>query len=318
MLRLAAVPIDLSSPVAAVSSLRARMVSHEDHTSAEVRRANREPWHVKQLRLFLHTATTEHQRNVIHKKLIRARWDFYKTIAEQGAALRVARGGVIAKKQHLWPLQGVIATRTARSAPIHSSVSPLGCQDFSRQMGRDRRAQEHADSPFSKTSTLNSQTSRPVEAVYACKKKSNLDHFGICSQALAFAVITRAGAWATFFSRLANDSSWLQSITVKGPHNAKASGAVLPENTRTILPQPVFLHVLRNLLCGRMRDQLKARMKQIGCSNVIMGGTGGLQVMDLIQPAQLLRELALDNGSKWSAASGDIQQYYEMVPPKAM
>jgi hypothetical protein len=36
--------------------------------------------------------------------------DFYKTIAEQGAALREARGGVIAKKQQLWPLQAGIVS----------------------------------------------------------------------------------------------------------------------------------------------------------------------------------------------------------------
>lgn len=157
-----------------------------------------------------------------------------------------------------------------------------------------------------------------VKAVYACKRKSTLDHFGVCSQALCFAVISSAGAWATFFSRLANDHLWLQCITVKGPLKAKASGPVLPANMRAILPQPVLLQVLHNLLCGRMREPLRARMKQIGCSNDIMGGTGGLQVMDLIQPAQLFMELALDKGSKWSAASGDIQQFYDMVPPEAI
>jgi hypothetical protein len=114
------------------------------------------------------------------------------------------------------------------------------------------------------------------------------------------------------------DHKWLQCITVKGPLKATAPGPVAPENTRSILPQPVLLQVLHNLLCERMRAPLRALMRQLGCANAIMGGTGGLQVMDFIQPAQVFLELAADNGSEWSISSGDIQQYYDMVPPEAM
>jgi hypothetical protein len=154
-----------------------------------------------------------------------------------------------------------------------------------------------------------------VLAVHACSKRDKLDHFGVCSQALCYAVISHSTAWARFFSKLASDHTWLQAITVKGQLKAKAPGPIAPENARSILPQPVLLQVLRNLLCGRIRAPLRARVKDLGCAEAIMGGSGGLREMDLLQPAQFFLEMSADNGSAWSMASGDIQQYYDLVPP---
>jgi hypothetical protein len=317
MRALAAMPADLTSSVTAMASLRARMVSYEDRTTAEQRRAEREPWHVNQLRLFLAAATSEVQQNAIHRKLTRARWDFFKTIAEQGAALRVARGGVVAKKRHLW-LQAVIVSQEpleiCQSIPrcLH-----LGAEAFQAKWGGMQEHRSHLMHHLFEDKDMEFSETEIAKAIHACEKRSKLDHFGICSQALCYAVISHSHSWALFFSRLANDHQWLQCITVKGSLKAKAP-PVKPENTRSILPQPVLLQVLHNLLCESVRLPLRTRVRQLGCANAIMGGTGGLQVMDLIQPAQAFLELAADNGSTWSMASGDIQQYYDMVPPEAI
>jgi hypothetical protein len=319
MRHVAAMPIDLTTPVTAVKSLRARMVSHEDRSTAAVRRANREPWHVKQLRLFMHAASTERERHFIHNKLMKARWAHFKTLAEHGAALRVARGGVVARKQHLWPLQSVIITEE----PLQVTQSlphclALGAECLQRKWGGSAPHRAELLESLFHEKQVHFSEAETLRAVYECKKKAKLDHCGLCSQALSLAMLTQASQWATFFTRLANDATWLQCITVKGPLKAKAPGAVRPENTRTILPQPVLLQVLHNLLCGKMRDRMRSRFKDIGCTSCIMGGVAGHQVLDLVQPLQIFTELALDNGSTWSAASADIKQFYDMIPPESI
>jgi hypothetical protein len=199
-------PVDLTSPATALASLRARMVSCEDRTSAEQRRAEREPWHVKQLRLFLAAATSEVQRNAIHKKLTRARWGFFKTIAEQGAVLRVARGGVVAMKRRLWLLRAVIVFQEpleiCQSIPrcLH-----LGAESFQAKWGGTQEHRTHFMRHLFDAKDMEFSATKTVEAAHACKKRSKLDHFGICSQALCYAVISHSQSWALFFTRLAND-----------------------------------------------------------------------------------------------------------------
>jgi hypothetical protein len=283
------------------------MVSYEDRTGAEQRRAEREPWHIKQLRLFLKAAATESQRHLLRNKLTRARWDFYKTLAEKGAALHVARGGVVAKKRHLWPLQAVMQAadppEVCQSTPKCLQLS--GDTFQAKEGGTEQERDEFMCTLFNDLEISFSDT-QTVLAVHACSKRDKLDHFGVCSQALCYAVISHSTAWARFFSKLASDHTWLQAVTVEGKLEAKAPGPITPENARSILPQPVLLQVLRNLLCGRIRAPLRARVKDPGCAQAIMGGAGGLREMDLLQPAQFFLEMSADNGSAWSMASGDI------------
>jgi hypothetical protein len=98
---------------------------------------------------------------------------------------------------------------------------------------------------------------------------------------------------------------------------AKRSGPILPTDTRCLLPQPVFMQVLHNLLISRIQASLEERLQQLGCRQCILAGMGGNQVMDIVGTCQYVQELCIDNGSSWSQASADIMQFYDFVCPMA-
>jgi hypothetical protein len=152
-------------------------------------------------------------------------------------------------------------------------------------------------------------------AVSQCKHSAKLDHFGLCCDALYMTILTNAGGWATVFARAFNTPRWLQAITVKGPIKAKHRCPVLPKDTRFLMPQPVLLQVMRNIVVNRLQGPIEARMKTIGCSAMIMGGTSGYQCTDIMGTIQLFVELSCDTGSIWSVTQSDIRQFFDSIEP---
>lgn len=105
--QLAAFPPDLANVPAAMASLRSAMIQNANGATAKERKVQREPFAIRQLRARLHNATDESWRVKWQKRLHSARAAWYKTMAEQATATRIYRGGVVKRRQALWPIRAL-------------------------------------------------------------------------------------------------------------------------------------------------------------------------------------------------------------------
>lgn len=279
---------DLSEPYAATVTLRRIMIKHNDRQSAKVARAQREPWAIKQLRSQLNKSPDETTRLRLHKQLIKARRTFHEQLKEDRLKSKIKRGGVVSKKQTLWPLTAV----ELPSGQVHTYLPQCLADAIANFAGKRQGSVEAWDDFMTEVFEGKLFDIEPTEvatAVSQCKYPCKLDHFGLCAEALYMAVLTNSTGWATFFAQAFNNPRWLHAITVKGLIKAKHRCPVLPKDTRFLMPQPIHLQVTHNIVVNKLSGTIEARMKSLGCVGMIMGGLLGYQCMDIMGTMQSSR-----------------------------
>jgi hypothetical protein len=180
------------------------MKAQEDRKTRMQRRAEREPWAIEQLRLFMQAASREEERRRLRKRLIHARWSFHEELSEARALAKMKRGSVVAKKQALWPLAQVCSgdVHQGTCVALSQCLVLVGKAFEDKWSGAEQDRRAIMDCLFAQRIAFIQEET--VAAVLACKRKARRDHFGLCSAILEMDVLIHVTKWADFLSELAN------------------------------------------------------------------------------------------------------------------
>ena len=238
----------------------------------------------------------------------------------------VKRGGTLHKNKKLYPLKEMIANDTPEADAVNAPR--LGNQEkiqATREIFTQKWCTEHDDGSDYEVCTAYLRDNDEVmiggppethaSTLEKAKNPHKLDHYGVSGLAMWFMLKCRAFRQAThnFVTQVVGSNAMMQEAEMHGFVQAKTPKPARPAQTRAILRMPWALRLCH----GHINALLEKRIVETTVYRPQVydaGGSRGTSTDDVSLSCQLMVEKGLDNRSKFSLASEDVQGFFDNVP----
>ena len=291
--------------------------AHSSPDSCAIRRRQREPPAIKQLRMQLRSASTIKERRRLQKLIWEGRKHWLDTLRRIRQSKSFAIGRPIWRSKKLHDVTCMRAHEEAADIYDHSEWNRLvqseymkkwKCEDLHyRSIILDQLNAGNGCGISISSSDITAATKR-------MRRQRALDHYGICILAVNVVVDAAPELVADLFSRVIADRKALEEIIINGRAKAKSHGAICAHKVRVILPLPVGLGIIDVILSTMLHAVIDESASKVGYG-FLECAKSKRQVMDIAFPASLLIEKGLDIGSELCLAQADVKQYYDHLRP---
>ena len=286
-------------------------------TAAE-RRCQREPPHIKELRVRLRHAMEERERRHIQLTLVTARKQWLQSLKASRVRDKFESGRPLLKSKKLFPITAIIDGAlgcaptvdpdACASAFRREFVSKWGCRDF------------HQLSLISDVLRYNDGVGMQFDvdelhaACDALRKPSRLDRYQICASAFKAACLGAPHAIVELLHRIVASQTSLAQLQIHGHASGKRRGPITSKQVRAILPLPIILAVIDAIMAKKLNSHID-KFAACTSNSFFECARRGRQILDLTFALSQVIEKAGDLHGYGAIAQADIRQYYDNIRP---
>jgi len=300
--------------------LRDAQERYADTRTCKRRSREREPAHMKDLRLQVRNATDEPTRKQLQSTLWRQRKLFLSRLASERDQQKVAKGGSLFKSKKLHKITKMYVSACEANPNGEITIDQeLQASEVKREYDskwgvNDIDLQQEIDYILDSNDGCGVQVSAEdvIGARDCIRRLDKVDHYGICARSIFTLFQLRAVVVCRLLTHIMCSRSVMCTILVQGRLYAKSKGAIPASKTRAILPLPSVLVLVDCILFNRWQPLLDKLYPEV--PSVFFGARPKTQTLDIMHGLQGVIEKGLDRHGWAAIAQMDIRRFYDSLP----
>ena len=293
-----------------------------DQRSRRTRRQQREPWLIKDLRRRIRNAHSQIEAQDLKNRLWKQRKRFLHDKATQMKAEKLNAGRALHKgTKKLWEITAV----KIQNPPHANTTTTINDDIWVDKIGENFKNKWTSSHPSDAAVVQEFSQDDPAlniviphaqlyDMLKKLRKRFNLDINGVAGKFLMYMCLAnKAIPIANALTSCINNQDNVTSLCMHGRVKAKSPYAILPAQTRAIIPQTWALKLLHMTVQQNIGD--KVIDTQHPSSAFFVGGRTGTQVADITTAASLGFEKGINERSKFVLTIADIKSYYDNIRP---